>query len=337
MTISAYGGPEVLRMCDDFPEPTVSTRGDESDAGRLIIRVAATGVNRMDILVRNGYPGLKTPLPHICGADIAGTVEETGERVVVYPLLSCGTCSACRAGRPNLCLNWKSIGLHEKGGYAERVAVPRGNVFPLPDEVSFQDAVSLPVTGLTAHHAMKTVGRLKQGETVFIWGAAGMLGSMALQIARDAGARTIAVAGTDERLQALRSLGADVIVDRRSEDVVKRVEQETDGGADIVLDPIGADTLERSQAMLTNGGRLLLCGILGGRTSEINVHLTYYHHRSIHGLFLGTKEDMTEITRLVAEKRVVPLVDSVMPLSEAAQAHRKVEAGLHKGKIVLNI
>lgn len=332
MTISTYGGPEVLQLVDDFPEPELP---NGSGGDRVLVKVEATGVNRMDILVRNGYPGLKTPLPHICGADIAGTLVETGERVVVYPLLSCGTCAACRKGDTNLCLNWRSIGLHEKGGYAEYVTVPKANVFALPAEVTFEAAVSIPVAGLTAHHALKTVGRVKAGETVLIWGAAGILGSMALQIARDAGARTIAVAGSDERLELLGSLGADVVIDRRSDNVLDRVARETDGGVDLVLDPIGGATLERSQAMLTNGGRLLVCGILGGRTAELNVHLTYYHHRTIHGLFLGTKKDMENVIQLLASKRITPLIDSVVPISDAAEAHRKLEAGIHKGKIVL--
>jgi NADPH:quinone reductase-like Zn-dependent oxidoreductase len=332
MTISAYGGPEVLKMVDDFPEPELA---DQSGVDRVLVKVEATGVNRMDLLVRNGYPGLKTPLPHICGADIAGTLADTGERVVVYPLLSCGTCAACRNGRPNLCADWHSIGIHEKGGYAEYVAVPKANVFPLPAEVAFEEAVSLPVAGLTAHHALKTIARVQPGETVFIWGAAGILGSMALQIARDAGARTIAAAGSDDRLDLLRLLGADVIVDRRGDDVLDLVSRETDGGVDVVLDSIGGATLDRSQEMLTNGGRLLVCGILGGRTTELNVHLTYYHHRTIHGLFLGTKEDMKSVIQLLASKRIAPLIDSVIPIADAADAHRKLESNNHKGKIVL--
>jgi len=332
MTITSYGGPEVFKLANDFPDPVPSTvpGGEE-----VLVRVAATGVNRMDILVRNGYPGLKTPLPHICGADIAGTLLESGERVVVYPLLSCGNCSACRVGHTNLCLAWRSIGLHVKGGYAEFVAVPKENIFPLPDSVTFEEAVSLPVAGLTAYHALRTVGSIGRGDTVFIWGGGGILGSMALQIARDAGARTIAAAGSDDRLAALRAQGADVVVDRRTDDVLARVANETDGGVDIVLDSVGGATFQRSLAMLTNGGRLLACGILGGRSAEINIHLTYYHHRSVQGLFLGTKADMAAVIRLVAERRVVPPIDSVMPISEAADAHRKLEAGLHRGKIVL--
>lgn len=333
MTIAEYGGPEVLTMVEDFPDPTPSSNRNEPE--QVVIKVAATGVNRMDILVRSGYPGVKPPLPHVCGADIAGTLVETGERVVVYPLIACGSCPACRAGKPNLCHIWKSIGMHVKGGYAEYAVVPAQNVFPLPPEISFEEAVSIPVAGLTAYHALMTVGKVQPGETVFVWGGGGILGSMAVQIARDAGARTIAVAGSDQRIEALQNLGVDIVLDRRREDVVARVSQETDGGVDVVLDPIGAATLEQSQTMLTNGGRLLLCGILGGRDAEINIHLTYFHHRSIHGLFLGTREDMEAVTRLVAERRVLPLIDSVLPLAEAAEAHRKLEAGKHTGKIVL--
>ncbi len=334
MIIKSYGGPEVLAMRTDFPEP-VPRHGPGTD--EVLVRVEATGVNRMDILVRNGYPGLTTPLPHICGADIAGALAETGERVVIYPLLSCGTCVKCRSGKTNLCLNWRSIGLHEKGGYAEYVSVPRQNVFSLPPEISFDEAVSLPVAGLTAHHALKTVAEVQKGETVFVWGGVGILGSMAVQIAREAGARVISTAGSDERVEVLRKLGADVAINRARENVLERVAAETDGGVDIVLDPIGQATMAQSLEMLTNGGRLLLCGILGGRIADINIHLTYYHHRTIHGLFLGTGGDMEAVIRLVAKRSVVPLIDSIIPLSEAAGAHRRLEAGSHVGKMVLRI
>ncbi|HUX12997.1 MAG TPA: zinc-binding dehydrogenase [Spirochaetia bacterium] len=334
MIIKSYGGPEVLGMRTDFPEPVPK---DGSGAEEVLVRVEATGVNRMDILVRNGYPGLTTPLPHICGADIAGTLAQTGERVVIYPLLSCGTCAMCRAGRTNLCLNWRSIGLHEKGGYAEYVSVPRKNVFTLPAEISYDEAVALPVAGLTAYHALKTVANVQKGDTVFVWGGAGILGSMAVQIARAAGARVISAASSDERVEVLRQLGADVAINRERENILERVAAETDGGVDIVLDPIGQATMAQSLEMLTNGGRLLLCGILGGKIAEINIHLTYYHHRSIHGLFLGTRDDMAEVIRLVAGRSVIPLIDSVRPLSEAAEAHRKLESGNNTGKMVLRI
>jgi len=341
MTITAHGGPDVLQMSDSFPMPAAGEN-------EVLIRVEASGVNRMDILVRQGYPGLKLPLPHVCGADIAGRVADIGSsvpgspwltvgaRVVVYPLLSCGTCAQCRSGRPNLCQRWRSVGMHVPGGYAEYVAIPAENVFPLPDSIEFADAVTLPVAGLTAHHALMTVGRLQKGETVFIRGGAGTLGSMAVQIARNAGARVLATAAGEERLEVLRRLGVDVAIDRNAEEVEKRVAEETDGGVDIVLDPVGGVQVDRSTKMLANGGRLIICGILDGRTAELDIHQTYYHHRSIHGVFLGTREDMEMVTRLLAERRINPLTSTVA-LEDAAEAHRTVESGRHTGKIVLSI
>jgi len=341
MTITAHGGPDVLQMSNSFPMP-------EAGENEVLIEVKATGVNRMDILVRQGYPGLRLQLPHVCGADIAGRVAgigssvtgsswlTVGARVVVYPLLSCGICPQCRAGKTNQCQRWRSVGMHVAGGYAEYVAIPAGNVFPLPDSIEFAEAVTLPVAGLTAHHALMTVGQLRKGETVFIRGGAGTLGSMAVQIARDAGARVLATAAGEERVDVLHRLGVDVAIDRTSEVAERRVAEETDGGVDIVLDPVGGVHLDSSMKMLTNGGRLIICGILDGRTTELDIHQTYYHHRSIHGVFLGTRGDMEMVTRLLAERRISPLTSTVA-LEDAAEAHRTVESGRHTGKIVLSI
>lgn len=347
VTIPRFGTADVLRIDDDMPRPQP---GD----GEVVVRVGATGVNRMDFLVRNGYPGLDLPLPHICGADIAGVVEEVGTgvnddgpnrivpgaRVVVYPLLSCGHCRQCRAGTSHLCAGWRCVGLHEKGGYAEFVSVPAVNVFPLPASISFEEAVVVPVAGLTAHHAVHTVGQIRPGETFFVWGGAGILGSMTIQIAKAAGAVVLTSVGSDDRAKVVRGLGADHVFVRRRGKLAEWLAQLTaDGiiedGVDVVFDTIGTQTFAESFSMVGNGGRMLLSGILSGRTAELNIHQTYYHHRSLHGLFLGTRDDMNGVLSLMAAGAIRALIDSVVPLDAAVDAHKRVEAGLHAGKVVL--
>lgn len=339
MTIPQYGGAEVLRADTSFPEPRPA-------AGEALVRVSATGVNRMDFLVRGGYPGLNLPLPHICGADIAGTVEAIGRdvdgiavgtRVVVYPLVSCGHCRLCRSGRPNLCGNWQCIGLHRKGGYAEYVSVPAANVFPLPHSISFEQAVALPVAGLTAYHAVHSVAEIRPDQTFFVWGGAGTLGSMVVQIARAAGARVLTSVSDDSRARAVRELGAEVVIDRTKEDVLETVRGAVEDGVDVVFDTIGSETYATSFEMVGNGGKLLLSGIQSGRTAELNIHQTYYHHRSLHGLFLGSRADMQGVIDLMERGTIRPLIDSVLPLRDAVEAQRKVESGASVGKVVLSI
>lgn len=342
MTIPTHGGPDVFQWSETFPDP--EHRKDE-----VLVKVERTGVNRMDFLVRGGYPGLSLPLPHVCGGDIAGTVAEIGseagalesdalergQRVVVYPLIACGECSLCRSGRPNLCANWKSMGIHKKGGYAQYVAVPAENVFHLPDQVSFDQAVTLPVAGLTAHHAVRSVGQLAAGETLFLWGGGGTIGSMAVAIAKESGVTVITTAGSNERRNTVLQAGADYCLNRNEVDVSEEVRKIAPEGVDAVLDYIGHDTFPTSFSLLKNGGRLLLCGIMTGAAVELNIHQTYFHHRSIHGLFLGSRDDMSRVIDLVAEKRIEPLIHDVMPLSDASEAHRIVASGGNRGKIVL--
>jgi NADPH:quinone reductase-like Zn-dependent oxidoreductase len=166
---------EVFTYVTDFPDP-------KPGKGEVLIKVEATALNQIDLIVRKGYPGISIALPHILGGDISGKVAEVGEgvghvsagaRVVCYPLVACSECALCAEGKRNLCLNWKYFGLHLRGGYAEYVVVPAQNVISLPASASFEEAVVIPVAGLTAYHAIKTVGALQEGETFFIWGGMG--------------------------------------------------------------------------------------------------------------------------------------------------------------------
>jgi NADPH2:quinone reductase len=332
-----HGGREVLQFVSDFPKPSPGR-------GEILIRVKTAGINNVDLVNRRGYPGITIPLPHILGGDIAGEVAELGEgvdgpevgtRVVVYPLIGCGTCPQCRDGKPNICLQWRFIGMHINGGYAEYVSVPAENVLPI--SISYEEAVTLPVAGLTAYHGLVTEGGLKPNQAFFIWGGAGGLGSMAIQIAKRLGATVIATAGSGEKLEFMRKLGADYVFNRHKDDLTAEVKKIAPHGVDLVLDYVGPQTFQTSFDMLKKGGTMLLCGIITGRETNFSIHQTYLRHLSIRGIYLGTQSEMRELLELVEKRNIKPVIGKTLPLKDASEGHRLMEAGESIGKIALSV
>jgi NADPH:quinone reductase-like Zn-dependent oxidoreductase len=332
-----HGGVDKLVSVTNFPVPTVGP--DE-----VLIEVKATAVNRIDLVVRSGYPGIQIPLPHVLGGDIAGVVADVGsnvhgvglgQRVVTWPLIACGKCALCAEGRENLCLNWKYFGLHRHGGYAQYVSAPAASVLTLPDSVSFKQATALGVAGLTAYHAITSVGQLRRGQSFFIWGGSGGVGTIAIQLAKMVGASVMATAGKDNKLQALKELGADHVFNHYTDDVSAKVRELHPAGVDLIVDYVGPATFPKSFDLLKKGGSMLLCGILTGRETSFSIHQTYLRHLSIKGLYLGTKKEMQELLTLAADQKVKPVIGSVLPLGEAAAAHTMMAQGEHLGKIVL--
>jgi NADPH:quinone reductase-like Zn-dependent oxidoreductase len=330
-------GKEVLQYVEDFPTPVPGK-------GEVLIRVRATGINYVDLVNRRGYPGIAFPLPHILGGDIAGEVAALGEgvviptvgtKVVVYPLIGCGHCPQCAEGKPNICQNWRFLGLHLKGGYAEYVAVPAENTLAIT--IPYEEAVTIPVAGLTAYHGLVTVGRLKAGQTFFIWGGAGGLGSMAIQIAKHLGATVIATAGSEKKLEFMRRLGADHVFNRTTDDVPAAVKKIAPHGIDLLLDYVGPQTFPTSFELLKKGGTMLLCGIITGRETNFSIHQTYLRHLSIRGIYLGTRNELRALLGLVEKRSIKPCVGMTLPLADAAEGHRLVESGESIGKVALRV
>lgn len=337
ITIPKHGGIEVLTIVNDYPTPSAGE-------GEVLVKVEATGLNRVDILVRQGYPGIEIELPHIPGGDIAGTVAETGSgvdsvdssaRVLVYPLVSCGECLLCLEGKRNLCLNWKYIGMHLKGGYAEYAVVPADNIVPIPDSVSYEDAIACSIAGLTAYHGIKTVGELKEGQSFFIWGGAGGLGTLAIQIAKHLGATVYATANSEEKLKIMRELGVDYAFNRLEDDVPAQIRKTAPAGLDLIMDYVGPETFNTSWELLKKGGTMLLCGILTGRETNLNIQFTYLRHLSIKGTNLGTMEEMKELLALAADGKLKPYIGGTFPLEDAAKAQEMMEENRHIGKLIL--
>lgn len=334
-----HGGPEQLVYTTDLPRPAIHDN-------EVLIQVEATSINRVDIVIRNGYPGLTLPLPHILGGDIVGIVAECGsavedfvpgERVIAWPLVPCGHCPYCEAGDENLCIDWKYFGMHIPGGYAEYVAVPASNLIRLPDHLSSEQATALGVAGLTAYHGLYTVTQLKAGQIFMIWGGSGGLGTIAIQLAKAIGATVVATVGKDSKKETIQSLGADYVFNHYTDDVQAEVMKLFPLGVDTIMDYVGPATFPKSFAVLKKGGQLILCGILTGRETTLNIHQTYLRHLSIHGINLGTKQEMERLIALAADGTITPYIGHVVPLEEAAEAHRMMVSGECIGKIVLKV
>ena len=332
-----HGGPEVLEL-RDVPEPEI--RPDE-----VRVEVKACGINHLDLWVRRGLPGLAVEMPHILGSDVAGVAVEVGaavrhvqpgDRLLVLPTLSCGVCPACLAGDDNLCRHHDVLGRRRNGGYAERVAVPGVNCLPCPGELTWEQAAAVPLVFLTAWHMLVGRARVRPGEDVLVVGASGGVGSAAVQVAKLHGARVIATAGSAERAQLARELGADDVIDHSSEDVAARVRTLTGKkGVEVVAEHVGGRMFELAVASLARDGRLVTCGATIGHQVALDLNLLFGRHLSLLGSWLGRRGELVEVLKHVRARRLRPVVDTVLPLAEARRAHERIEARQMFGKVVL--
>lgn len=331
-----HGGPEVVRI-EEVPAPVPAP--DE-----VRVRVRAAALNHLDLWVRRGLP-IETTMPHVGGSDVAGVVEEVGERaegvavgdrVVVNPSLSCGRCEWCVAGEVPLCPEYRIFGEHTNGGFAEYVAVPAANVYRIPDGLSFEAAAALPVSYMTAWRALVTRARVRAGEDVLVLGASGGTAAAAVQIARLAGARVFAVTRGAENVARVRALGAHVVYDRDEVDFSRQVYQDTGKrGVDVVVENVGEATWKGSIRALARGGRLVCYGATTGPRGEIDLRVLFWKQVEIIGTTMASRPEFEAMLRAAFRGDLVPVIDSVLPLERAREAHERLEAGGQFGKIVL--
>lgn len=329
-----HGPPEVL-VFEDAPEPPVPP-------GHALVRVHACALNHLDLWVRRGIERVRIPLPHIPGSDVAGEVLQPGasslapgSRVMLQPGLSCGTCAACRDGRENLCPTYDVLGLQSQGGYAELVAVPAGNLIPIPDHVAFVEAAAFPLTFLTAWHMLVTRAKIRRGDTVLVLAGGSGVGQAAIQIARLHGARVFATSGPS-KVHRAKALGAEAVFDHYATDFAREARHLTSGrGVDIVVEHVGEATWERSVRALASGGRLVTCGATTGPKASIDLRHLFARQLSLLGSYMGAKAELLAAAPHFFAGRLVPVIDEVIPLARAADAHRKLEEGRQFGKLVL--
>jgi NADPH:quinone reductase-like Zn-dependent oxidoreductase len=339
MYFHQHGGLDVLEY-GQLPTPTPGP-------GKVLVHLNFAALNRLDLWVREGWPGLKLEYPHIMGADGAGEVAalgtgvedwQVGEHVVINSNLSCGRCEYCLAGMDNRCRSWKLLGEHVRGTYAEFVAVPAGNLLRLPEGFDEKVAAAGALVYHTAWHSLITRGQLHPGESVLVVGASGGVNTASIQIAKLTGAHVIVVGSSSQKLEFARSMGADELIDRSKEENWSRAVYElTDRrGVDVVVDNVGS-TYPLSFRAAGRGGRILTVGNTGGSKFEIDNRYIFGKHLSILGSTMGTHADFATVMGLIIEGRLTPPVSDVFPMSRAKAAQECLENGHQMGKIVLEI
>ena len=314
------GGPEVLRY-EDAPDPVPVN-------GQVLIDLRAASLNHLDVWVRKGLPSV--PKPRILGADGAGVVVSgdgfaPGDRVVINPGLDHGDGTIT------------VIGEHTDGTHAERIAVAREQVYPLPDGIDFETAAAFPLVFETAYRMLATKAALRQGEWVLVWGLGSGVSTACLGIAKALGAHVIVTSGSAEKLARARELGADAALNHDEDDVPAAVKELTSGGAHVVVDHVGAATWQRSLAAARAEGRVCVCGATSGPNPPAQLHRIWWKQLTVYGSTMGTRADFEAVHELVGSGRVVPVIDHVFSLADAAAAHERLEAGEQLGKIVLRI
>jgi len=322
VTISSPGGPEVLGI-SEVDDPIAAP-------GEVIIRVAAAGVNRADVLQRKGAYPPPAGAPTWPGLECSGVIDEVGPDVVGWSV------------GDEVCA------LLTGGGYAERVAVPAGQVLPVPSGVSLIDAAALPEVACTVWSNVFMTAHLEEGELLLVHGGSSGIGTMAIQIARALGAHVAVTAGSQEKLDRCRALGAEILINYRDDNFVDRILADTDGhGADVILDVMGGPYLMPNISALATNGRIVIIGMQGGVTTELNIAALLAKRGAIHATTLRARPlaEKAEIVRrtremvwpLIEASLVNPVIDSRFTLNQAPGAHQLMEASTHVGKILLTM
>ena len=332
-----HGELDVIQY-GDVPDP-------KSQAGEVVVKVRACALNFLDIWVRRGWPGLNLPMPHWCGADVAGEIAEVGsgvsgweigQRVVIDPGINLKGDEFTRSGEHSVSADYHVLGEHLRGGAAEYIAVPAENLGSLPDGIDYPEAAAPLLVGLTTWRMLIHRAALRAGESVLVVGAGGGVNSMAIQMAKLAGARVYTVASDAAKAEKAVSLGADEVIDRSQTDWGREIYKLTDRrGVDVVVDNVGRATLNTSMAAVRRGGRIVIVGNTSGPNAEIDIRFIFGKQISIIGSTMGNHQDFREVTGLLWAGKIKPVIDQVMPLSEGVEAYRRMEAGQQFGKIVL--
>jgi NADPH:quinone reductase-like Zn-dependent oxidoreductase len=333
---NSHGNPEVLKY-GDVEEPKLN-KGD------AIIEIKYSSINRLDLLIRRGYPGINIPLPHIPGVDIYGKVIDIddnneinpGDYVVANTVYGCGNCDFCLSGKENMCYTWKMIGFHINGSHAEFVKVPSKTLLKVKG-----DGEKLGVSPLSlsvAWNAMVTVGKVKRDDFVLIYGGSGGVGTFAIQVAKLFKAKSIVTTRSDEKAKILRSIGADYVINSSDEDILNKIMEITDRkGVDIIIDYIVNPTMQVSLDAAKINGKIIVFGFLGGNMFPINWQKFYLKNLRIYGIHNASKLELKNAIKYVENNEIEPYISKTLRLEEVIDGHRIMENNEIIGKLLVKI
>jgi NADPH:quinone reductase-like Zn-dependent oxidoreductase len=332
------GGVEKF-VYEDVPDPLIATN-------EVLVRVKGCALNHLEVWATVLPPGTTFSRPRILGSDVAGVVEAAGDavsgiqvgaKVMLQPGVSCGVCEACLAGVDNQCPSYSLLGQGPwDGGFAELIKVPLANIIPMPENLDFEEAASIPLVFVTAWHMLVTRAGLQRNEVVLVNAAGSGVGIAATQIAKLLGARVIASAGSDAKLEKARALGADEGINYNTADLGQEALRLTDGrGVDVVFEHIGGEIFQKSVQALARNGRLVTCGVTAGRTASFSIWSFFMRQQTFLGSFMGTKSELLGMMPYFRSGQLRPVVDHVYPLSEVQAAVGQLASRDHFGKIVV--
>ncbi len=343
--LTATGGIDQLKITEVPDAPTPK-------AGEVRVSIRAATLNHLDLFVLEGLPGGggAERFPHIVGADGAGVVEtvgpgvtsvQPGDLVLINPGISDYSCEFCRAGEHSLCVNYRLLGEHLPGTMAELVTVPAQNVVRGPNlspALTWAEAAAFSLVTLTAWRMLVTRAQIKAGETALIWGIGGGVSLTAMRIAKLVGARVIVTSSDDAKLAAATQLGADVVLNHRTQKVATAVRALTNKrGVDVVVENVGAATWDDSLRCLRRGGRLVTCGATSGPQVSLDLRRLFWHHWSLLGSTMGNATEYAEVVRRLGQGELRPVVDRIFPMDRVREAYERLAKGQQLGKVAVEV
>ncbi len=332
-----HGGAEKV-LYGDYRDPV-------AEAGEVVVRVRACALNQVDMLLLDGRFPPPEGLPHVNGCEVTGTVEAVGagvkglaagQRVIIFPGFACGRCEYCLRGARTVCVRYGYLGAHKDGGYAELVKAPAANLLPLPEAISFEAGAAVPMAMLTSWHALVAQAGCRPGQTVLVQAAGSGVGSAAIQIARLCGARVITTVGSDDKIDFARSLGAEHVVNYRTQDFVAETKRWSGKrGVDVVIEHIGGETFERSVYALARLGTLVSIGSHDTHWGRLDLRHVYSKNLRILGTNLGSLTELETVLEHLVDGRLRAVVDRVFPLTDARAAVQHVLDRKNRGKVLV--
>jgi len=340
LTLSDVGGLQHL-VVQEVPAPRLEA------PDQVLVRIRAAALNRLDLFVAGGLPGIRYEFPHVVGADGAGVIEATGpevsgfkpgDRVMLNPGVACHACEWCLAGEHPLCPTYQVLGEHRPGTIAEYVVVPARNLVRVPVAMLWEQAAAFSMATLTAWRMLVNRAALRAGESVLVWGVGGGVSLAAVQVALLMGARVIATSSSDAKLAVAARLGADVTINHAEMDVAKEVRRLTGRrGVEVVVDSVGEKTWEQSLRCLARLGRLVTCGATTGPMVITDLRKLFWYQWTVLGSTMGSEGEYRRIAELAHQGKLWPVVDSVLPLDQAPRAFERLHAGAQTGKLVIEV